>query len=190
MDVGGLNVDGCRVGTDTVVTHRTKLSSKGYSGGGFGHPDSKGQRPTLDSTDHQGRWPANLVLDEDAAGMLDEQSGEQKSGTAVNRNRPEEGSRHLASSYGASRFFYTVKASKADRGPGNLHPTVKPTDLMRWLVRLVCPAGGIVLDPFNGSGATTYAAREEDCRYIGIDQDGGYCETARRRLAQGVLEFA
>jgi len=154
---GALNVDGCRVKTGDDL-----------SGGTFGGTrDADGNLPNAIGSGDKGRWPANVLLDPEAAAMLDEQSGE----------RP-------------SRFFYTSKASRADRGPHNDHPTVKPTALMRWLVRLVCPAGGIVLDPFNGSGATTYAAREEDCRYIGIDQDGGYCETARRRLAQGVLEFA
>jgi site-specific DNA-methyltransferase (adenine-specific) len=86
------------------------------------------------------------------------------------------------------RFYYTAKASKSDRGGrSNNHPTVKPTDLMRYLVRLICPMGGIVLDPFNGSGATTFAAREEHCRFIGIDVSEDYCAIARKRLAQPLL---
>ncbi len=60
---------------------------------------------------------------------------------------------------------------------------------MRWLVRLVCPVGGVVLDPFNGSGATTYAAREEHYRFIGIDVDEGYCAIARRRPQQNVMQW-
>jgi DNA modification methylase len=89
----------------------------------------------------------------------------------------------------ATRFHYTSKASRSDRD-GSTHPTVKPTDLMRYLVRLVCPIGGTVLDPFNGSGATTYAAREEHCKAIGIDLSAEYCADAAKRLRQGVLDFS
>ena len=93
------------------------------------------------------------------------------------------------SSGSAARFFYTAKASNADRTPGNNHPTVKPVNLMRYLVRLVCPAGGLVLDPFNGSGTTTYAAREEGCRAVGIELSEEYCDIAVNRLRQYVLTF-
>jgi site-specific DNA-methyltransferase (adenine-specific) len=122
---------------------------------------------------------------------------------------------------GASRFFYTAKASRAERESGidggekrflatmsdgiggrehspdeaqawtrNHHPTVKPIALMRWLVRLVTPAGGLVLDPFVGSGTTLVAAQQEYCRAIGVDQEAEYCEIAARRLSQGVLPLA
>jgi site-specific DNA-methyltransferase (adenine-specific) len=133
--------------------------------------------------------------------LLDEQSGERSSGSRVpvcdqSTSEIYGGGKGLrlggtnafnGDTGGASRFFYTSKASRADRGKNNSHPTVKPTDLMRYLVRLVCPIGGIVLDPFNGSGATTYAARAESCKFIGIDISEEYCEIARARLAQGVL---
>ncbi len=69
----------------------------------------------------------------------------------------------------------------------NTHPTVKPLDLMRWLVRLVTPPDGVVLDPFMGSGTTLKAARAEGHRSIGIEMEAEYCATARGRLAQGVL---
>lgn len=65
----------------------------------------------------------------------------------------------------------------------NIHPTVKPHDLMRWLVRLVTRPGGVVLDPFNGSGSTGKAALAEGMRYIGIEKEAGYAEIARRRIA-------
>ena len=95
---------------------------------------------------------------------------------------------------GASRFFYTAKASKADRNDGygvdNRHPTVKPTDLMRWLVRLVTmPSGTLILDPFMGSGTTLVAARDEHVRAIGIEVEERYAEIAAKRLAQEVLPF-
>jgi DNA modification methylase len=83
---------------------------------------------------------------------------------------------------GASRFFYCAKASRADRGPDNMHPTVKSTALMRWLCRLACPPGGLILDPFAGSGSTLKAALLEGCRAVGIEQSPDYCKIARRRL--------
>lgn len=112
----------------------------------------------------------------------------------------------------AARFFYSAKTSKKDRNEGcesleekqyssdgreilnetayqrnnsianNNHPTVKPTDLMRYLVRLVCPEGGTVLDPFNGSGSTGKAALLEGFNYIGIDMDESYIEISKARL--------
>jgi site-specific DNA-methyltransferase (adenine-specific) len=89
---------------------------------------------------------------------------------------------------GASRFFYTAKASRADRNAGgmadNTHPTVKPTDLMRWLVRMVTPPGGIVLDPFAGSGSTLVAARAEGVRAVGIEREDEYARIIADRLAQ------
>ena len=88
---------------------------------------------------------------------------------------------------GASRFFYTAKASRADRstnGANNTHPTVKPTDLMRWLVRLVTPPGGVVLDPFAGSGSTLVAARAEGVRCIGIEREDEYARIIAARLSQ------
>ena len=97
----------------------------------------------------------------------------------------------------AARFFYCPKASKRDRDEGldniqppsaesgphrNHHPTVKPTELMRYLCRLVTPPGGVVLDPFMGSGSTGKAAKAEGFGFIGIELDPGYCEIARGRI--------
>ena len=85
----------------------------------------------------------------------------------------------------AARFFpcfYQPKASKRDRGEGNGHPTVKSIPLMRWLCRLVTPAGGLVLDPFAGSGTTGVAALQEGLRFVGIEKEEEYGEIARRRI--------
>lgn len=82
----------------------------------------------------------------------------------------------------AARFFYCAKASKKDRGPDNRHPTVKPTELMRYLCRLVTPPGGTVLDPFMGSGSTGKAAMLEGFRFIGCELDPDYLEIARARI--------
>jgi len=103
-----------------------------------------------------GRWPANLIHDgsEKVAGLLND----------------------------AARFFYCAKASKRDRGEGNNHPTVKPTDLMRYLCRLVTPPGGTVLDPFMGSGSTGKAAMLEGFDFIGIERDPEYVKIAEARI--------
>lgn len=104
-----------------------------------------------------GRWPANLIHD---------------------------GSDETTELLGAaSRFFYCAKASKKDRGDGNTHPTVKPTDLMAYLCRLVTPPGGVILDPFMGSGSTGKAAVREGFRFIGIEMDAEYLAIAGARIA-------
>lgn len=83
----------------------------------------------------------------------------------------------------ASRFFYCAKASKKDRGEGNTHPTVKPTDLMRYLCRLVTPAGGAVFDPFMGSGSTRRAALLEGFNFIGAEMDEAFFSIAKARIS-------
>lgn len=80
------------------------------------------------------------------------------------------------------RFRYCPKASKRDRGEDNIHPTVKPTDLMAYLCRLVTPPGGVVLDPFMGSGSTGKAAMREGFRFIGIERDPQYIAIAQARI--------
>ena len=86
----------------------------------------------------------------------------------------------------AARFFYCAKASKADRDDGNTHPTVKPTDLMRYLCRLVTPPGAVVLDPFAGSGSTGRGAVLEGFQFIGIEREIEYVEIAWARVANAV----
>ncbi len=82
----------------------------------------------------------------------------------------------------AARFFYCAKTSKKDRGEGNVHPTVKPTDLMAYLCRLVTPPGGLVLDPFMGSGSTGKAAVREGFSFIGIEREADYLRIATARI--------
>jgi hypothetical protein len=81
-----------------------------------------------------------------------------------------------------SRMLYCSKASKKDRGEGNLHPTVKSTSLMSWLVKLACPEGGLVLDPFSGSGSTGVACLRTGRRFLGVESDRESCLMATRRL--------
>jgi DNA modification methylase len=86
----------------------------------------------------------------------------------------------------AARFFYCAKANDKDRNEGvedkNTHPTVKPTELMRYLVRLVTPKGGLVLDPFMGSGSTGKACMLEGCEFVGVDNDETCIPLATQRI--------
>jgi site-specific DNA-methyltransferase (adenine-specific) len=199
----------------------------------------------------QGRFPANIILDEEAGKILDEQSGIRKTGgvkTQIDNgaNQPINigggfTKQREASEGGASRFFYCPKAQKKDRNEGmpenvetfiqrprredgsviykethpeewsemmkskprkektslgaseeklqtqttatkNTHPTVKPTELMKYLVRLVTPKGGVVLDPFMGSGSTGKAAVLEGMNFVGIEREKEYYEIAEQRI--------
>jgi site-specific DNA-methyltransferase (adenine-specific) len=141
-----------------------------------------------------------------AVRLLDEQSGETGPSPSVRGQEPSHTGEHgiygtfgrvpyaaLGDSGGASRFFYTAKASRSEREAGvslkehrkraNLHPTVKSLDLMRWLVKLVTPPNGIILDPFMGSGSTGCAALVEGFRFVGIEKDREMAKTAKMRLA-------
>ena len=191
---GALNIDGCRIGRDADDVSRWSLTGSKASDN---RAMSGGNTERAPKPDAAGRWPANVALDEQAAAMLDAQSGDLRPATSrtnrpdrspfANGTEPTQASDVYADTGGASRFYYTAKASRADRntsGANNTHPTVKPTDLMRWLVRLVTPPGGVVLDPFAGSGSTLVAARAEGVRAIGIEQDEEYAGIIRDRLAQ------
>ena len=147
-----------------------------------------------------GRFPANIILDEESGEMLDEQSGILKSGDNCIRTKVgsflEHGGlgkagdvqRTYGDSGGASRFFYCAKASKKERGEDNNHPTVKPIALMRYLARLITPPEGIMLDPFAGSGTTLIASKLEGFFFIGIEREAKYCEIARRRVKEAEMQ--
>jgi site-specific DNA-methyltransferase (adenine-specific) len=198
---GGLNVDGCRVPSEDVLPKMNGRAILGGSSDGWDRPWKNSEEglarrqaaadKAIEKANELGRWPANFIHDgsDEATGLLGD----------------------------AARFFYTAKASKADRDAGceamelrriaklggsdnerndldpvserfrtqpgrNHHPTVKPTDLMRYLCRLVTPSGGIVLDPFTGSGSTGKAAILEGFRFIGIEREAEYIEIARARI--------
>ena len=153
---GGLNVDGCRVEVDPAdpVNSATYHAKPSVAYGKFASKESGEARSMAPPP--AGRWPANLIHDgsEEPCELLGD----------------------------AARFFYCAKASKADRGEGNNHPTVKPTELMRYLCRLVTPPSGVVLDPFMGSGTTGKAAMLEGFRFIGIERDPDYLRIAEQRI--------
>ena len=121
-------------------------------------------------------------------------SGKMKAGQQRNRSKGEGGyhgdfpdtataNGTYGDSGGASRFFYCSKASKKERGPGNDHPTVKPLDLMKYLLTLAStPTGGVILDPFAGSGTTLMAAEQLGRPCIGVELDAHHCEIATARL--------
>ena len=190
---GALNIDGCRVAGERITT------TFGSGNEVYGDLSYNAGKPW--ESHASGRWPANVVLDETQAEALDEQSGESRDGTAVKRNRSEDGrAPYEASSYmitdrsredqtyggqgGASRFFYVAKADASERPRvnGTAHPTVKPLDLMRWLVRLVTPPGGTVLEPFAGSGTTVEACIIEGFQCIAIEREADYLPLIRQRI--------
>ena len=82
----------------------------------------------------------------------------------------------------AARFFYCAKASRAERGEGNDHVTVKPLALMQYLVKLVAPPGTVVMDPFMGSGTTGVACMQIGCGFVGIEKEKKYYEIAKSRI--------
>jgi DNA modification methylase len=185
---GGLNIDGCRV--DLNGDYKCRANGR-PSQTGLG---DKYDPQLANQHDNRGRWPANLIHDgsDEVTELFPASKGQtgdvkgsepskptdkiygQFSGRQPSEKRGDIGS--------AARFFYTAKADKAERGKDNTHPTVKPIDLMRYLIRLVTPPGGIVLDPFFGSGTTGIAAISECCKWIGIEREDQYVEIARKRL--------
>lgn len=224
--VAGLNIDGSRIGTEDNLNggaysgNTDKLVKEIYGEYNKLKPNQY-QQPT-------GRFPANIILDEDSAALLDEQTKDLKGGTAVQKNRDGSvyskvyGIKHPSANDlgyndkgGASRFFYVAKASRSERDKGldettqighracgdykgtedhgtnitntavkNNHPTVKPIALLEYLCKLTrSPTGGIVLDPFMGSGSMGIAALLTDREYIGIEIDQHYFEIAEKRIA-------
>lgn len=187
---GGLNIDASRVGTEGG-TRKEPSNDKSTTSSVGSYLNNKAGSPI-----NAGRFPANIILDEEAASMLDEQAD-------------------------ASRFFYVAKASKKDRNEGleglqetlvhavtmgkfeyatlpdgsiresnplprqNFHPTVKPTKLMEYLIKLVTPVDGTVLDPFTGSGSTGKAALLNGFKFIGCELTEEYLP-----IIKGRLEFA
>ncbi len=190
---GGINIDGCRVGTDEPVRKNTA--------GGMGYAsDNKITSGTGTTTHTQGRFPANLIND-GSREVLDlfpetKSGGGDKASTKDSENRSmsgknykrERGTISKPSQGSAARFFYCPKASKKDRDKGNTHPTVKPTELMRYLCRLITPAGGAVLDPFMGSGSTGKAAKMEGFGFVGMELQEEYFKIAESRIDAAELE--
>ena len=199
---GGINIDDSRIpstempkscqGTGWASVMKTNLE-QGYrpkdyyeNQSGFGYTPNQ-----------QGRFPANVLLDETAAAILDEQSGTLTSGKVSPAGFKGEYKANIygkyANSYinptpvygdtgGASRFFYCAKTSQKERGSYNDHVTVKPIKLMEYLVTLVTPPLGTVLDPFAGSGTTGIACAHKGFNFLGIELDAHNWEICVNRL--------
>jgi DNA modification methylase len=223
---GALNIDASRIG------FRSDNDRKNAEWGSKGSADGWGMKAGAEvkETNDAGRWPANVILDEYSAELLDEQSGISTSKSSSMKvpdirggkygsdygTRDFDSVRGHKDSGGASRFFYVAKASKRDRNEGlddlptvrasamgydiglgeagegmfkdrnpqkqNFHPTVKPTELMKYLIKLVTPPNGTVLDPFTGSGSTGKAALLEGFSFIGIEMTEDYIPIIEGRL--------
>jgi hypothetical protein len=191
---GALNVDGCRVecegGSPSVVVRASaKISGNGNrarnGASGIGSATRLERFTESRAGEALGRWPANVVLSHA------ETCGDECDPACPVRELDAQSGTLARDGEGASRFFpvfhpfgYFGKAkSKSQRGGENRHPTVKHLDLMRWLVRLVTPRGGLVLDAFGGSGTTGCAALLEGMRFEGAEQDAEHHALACKRLA-------
>jgi len=165
---GAINIDECRIRckpNDNIVRpDRTDKQAYNFFRGGNENVTNVRQLaddPSMSEQEfnHRGRFPSNVMHDDSCV---------------VEDVFPDD----------SSKYFYTAKTNQAERNAGanNTHPTVKPVELMKYLVRLVTPKGGVVLDPFMGSGSTGMGAREEDLRFIGIEKEREYYEIAKARI--------
>tara|TARA_R110000737_G_scaffold259963_1_gene268379 strand:- start:1285 stop:2472 length:1188 start_codon:yes stop_codon:yes gene_type:complete len=179
---GGLNIDGTRIAG--------KLEGDPNR---FAKTDGGSFVAKLDKNDpvvrSEGRWPANLIHDgtaEATGGMPETTRAPTAGGTATAATGGVYGEyqtpAHPGDTGSASRYYYAAKTSKEDRNAGNNHPTVKPTELMKWLCTLITPPGGTILDPFLGSGSTGKAAHILGFDFVGIELDEHYLEIARQRI--------
>lgn len=236
---GALNIDASRVGYQSEAdknsaTPQGVVTSKKPKDGYAKAAGVITERHEIDRPELKGRWPSNVIFDEEAAALLDEQSGVLKSGELkgykskesenncmTGKNYEREFTKSTASIGGASRFFYCAKASKSERNAGledmpevklgvgderpsgqsmqrldgrearqaaNHHPTVKPIKLMQYLVKLITPPNGTVLDPFMGSGTTGVASKSLGFNFIGIEREAEYIEIAKRRIENEASE--
>lgn len=188
VGVGGLNIEACRIPIDAEIDAsqlRTMNTSQHDGGDGWGMGTS-GPREDVRVLGNEGRWPSNFIHD----GELQFPNGE-------------------------GRFFYCAKASRRDREEGlelmakqvagvgalrdgertaspraNAHPTVKPTDLMRYLCKLVTPFGGLIVDPFAGSGSTGKAAVIECYQFLGFELDPNFAQIANTRVDAARWKYA
>lgn len=197
---GGLNIDACRrhapdaAGGEYSVK-RFKTGADLIRLGGRWHLEPH-NAALYHGKLKAGRFPANVILDEFMAGLLDLRSGLLHSGKPIGKRKannkiygqytPGQPITGYGDSGGASRFFYVAKADARERGAGNTHPTVKPLALMHYLIRLICPIepGRTLLEPFAGSGSTCIAARQLGLDFYGFEIAADYVAIAEGRLQE------
>ncbi|MDI3258458.1 MAG: DNA methyltransferase [Sinobacteraceae bacterium] len=201
---GALNIEACRIETNDDLNGgaytkqgNRQVSPSLHPGSGMNQPGKTADRPFVQPS---GRWPANVCHDgsEEVLSAFPDAPGQiaraRTDGADVG-NAVYAPMRHVTKSPdprgdkgSAARFFYSPKATQQERHAGltdrrNLHPTVKPLGLMRWLVRLLTPPGGTILDPYAGSGSTGVAAEQEGFDSILIELKPEYADLARARIA-------
>lgn len=229
--VGGINIDGCRIGDEEIKGgSMPNLSQKDGIQGIYNGTKLNAER--IQRSSNIGRFPANFIHDgsEEVVKLFPNTAPSQESYRGlqgspfmgIDGSLPKEGTNtirgHNDNGGSASRFFYTAKASQTERNWGldgfddsivtdgrtkpidnafnrgetkrkNIHPTVKPIDLMRYLVRLVTPRGGICLDPFMGSGTTAVACKAEKFNYVGCELDEEYIKISEARIKAEVVVY-
>lgn len=182
--VGGLNIDGCRVETEEKIsTGNGKISTTNCYG--------KYEVREKEFVDTQGRFPANVIHDgsDEVVALFPYSTSGEMNCVSQGKNYGIYGKYNPTqavsskSSGSAARFFYVAKASPSERGETNNHPTVKPVELMRYLIRLVTPPGETVLDPFGGSGTTAIAAIIENRPCIIIEKEAEHIEIIKHRVS-------
>jgi DNA modification methylase len=187
-----LGIDECRVGTEEYLV-RPAIDRQNNQVLGKGLGVGKQEEPA-------GRWPANILHDGSEEVLEAFAEFGVKKGPGEYTKSLNQPSRSRESMFGAAghisirdnrfagdtgtaaRFFYCAKASRKERGEGNKHPTVKPIALMEWLIKLVTPPNGLVLDPFLGSGSTKLAADKCGRQFIGVELKGEYLAIALNRI--------
>jgi 16S rRNA G966 N2-methylase RsmD len=179
--VGALNIDATRVG-DEILEYVSNTEKGMYNGNGYAYGDNADKAYNEIPTTVQGRFPSNV---------LGEIPDYQKYFYCPKVSRKERHIGHempapmfgdVQGCYGPDGERYAVGLDARTGVVGNNHPTVKPIELMKYLIKLVTPQGGRVLDPFNGSGSTGCAAVELGCEYVGIELDPKYVEIATKRI--------
>jgi len=202
---GALNIDGCRVATEDSLNGGRSTGSCKATDDNWNRPYmndeaylanmAKESKERTAKAEALGRWPANFIHDgsDEVRALFPDSKGQQGDVKGTEPSRTGDENTHCYGEYGripaskrgdtgsAARFFYCAKASKKDR-EGSNHPTMKPTELMRYLCRLVTQPNGIVLDPFMGSGSTGKAAVLEGFSFVGIEVNEAYFNIAKSRI--------
>ena len=196
---GAINIDACRVPTiNESVSNHSRSAEAAISKGKYNNSEAQETHQTQGQK--LGRFPSNFIHDgsDEVVSLFPDSNGSGKArilhrsskpnqeGWGMNKNASDEVLLPDAGSGSAARFFYCAKPSKSERGEGNDHLTVKPLALMRYLITLVTPPNGIVLDPFMGSGTTGVAALELEKKFIGIEKEKHYFEISETRI-NGVI---
>ena len=203
--VGGLNVDGCRIPSTGESRSRDGESSQDKVYADSGTVTFTGKAGKFYGGDPLGRFPKNTILDgsDTVAAQFPQAPGQQGAVTGAEPTGTGFSGKVYGAMYGprcpntprneietsAARFYYAAKASASDRGAYNTHATVKSTALMQYLIRLITPEGGTVLDLFAGSGSTGKAAILEGKKFLGIEREPEYYAIMLQRIQEAAAQL-